>query len=88
MVKYRSGAGPISRFKNGSGSKTEYIKIMLIQPVSDPQNWGKKLRSATIVGDPDPGSGAFLTPGSGIRNKFFSDPGFRIPYLKPILWRV
>ncbi len=25
--------------------------------------------------DPDPGSGAFLTPGSGIRNKFFSDPG-------------
>jgi hypothetical protein len=25
--------------------------------------------------DPDPGSGAFLTPGSGIRNRFFPDPG-------------
>ncbi len=24
------------------------------------------------VADPDPGSGAFLTPGSGIRNRFFS----------------
>jgi hypothetical protein len=29
--------------------------------------------------DPDPGSGAFLTPGSGIRNRFFPDPGSRIP---------
>ncbi len=28
--------------------------------------------------DPDPGSGAFLTPGSGIRKRFFLDPGFRI----------
>ncbi len=27
----------------------------------------------------DPGSGAFLTPGSGIRNRFFPDPGSRIP---------
>jgi hypothetical protein len=25
--------------------------------------------------DPDPGSGAFLTPGSGIRNRFIPDPG-------------
>jgi hypothetical protein len=33
----------------------------------------------TSVADPDPGSGAFLTPGSGsgIRNRFFS--GSRIP---------
>ncbi len=31
------------------------------------------------VADPDPGSGAFLTPGSGIRNRFFPDPGSRIP---------
>jgi hypothetical protein len=30
------------------------------------------------VADPDPGSGAFLTPGSGIRNGFFPDPGSRI----------
>ena len=26
----------------------------------------------------DPGSGAFLIPGSGIRNRFFPDPGSRI----------
>ncbi len=31
------------------------------------------------VADPDPGSGAFLTPGSGIRNGFFPNPGSRIP---------
>ena len=31
------------------------------------------------VADPDPGSGAFLTPGSGIRNRFFPVPGSRIP---------
>ncbi len=32
------------------------------------------------VADPDPGSSAFLTPGpgSGIRNRFFPDPGFCI----------
>jgi len=34
------------------------------------------------VADPDPGSGAFLTPGSGIRNRFFLllflDPGSEI----------
>jgi hypothetical protein len=32
------------------------------------------------VADPDPGSGigAFLTPGSGIQNRFFPDPGSRI----------
>ncbi len=42
-----------------------------------------KVRPDTVlysVADPDPGSGAFLTPGSGIRNGFFfgsriSDPG-------------
>jgi hypothetical protein len=43
----------------------------------------------------DPESSAFLTPGSGIRNRFFPDPGSRIPDLgsripdpKPILLRV
>jgi hypothetical protein len=29
----------------------------------------------TSVADPDPGSGAFLTPGTGIRDRFFPDPG-------------
>ncbi len=42
---------------------------------------------------PDPGSsqccgsgsgiGCFLTPGSGIRNRFFPDPGSRIPVPRP-----
>jgi hypothetical protein len=27
------------------------------------------------IRDPDPGSGAFVTPGSGIWNRFFPDPG-------------
>ncbi len=31
------------------------------------------------VADPDPGSSAFLTPGSGIRNRFFPDLRSRIP---------
>jgi hypothetical protein len=30
------------------------------------------------VADQDPGFGAFLTPGFGIRNRFFPDPGSRI----------
>ncbi len=30
------------------------------------------------VADPDPGSGAFLTPGSGMGKKSWSGPGFRI----------
>jgi hypothetical protein len=42
----------------------------------------------TIVADPDPGSGAFLTPGSDIRNRFFPDPGSRIPDPKPIFMRT
>jgi hypothetical protein len=42
----------------------------------------------TRVADPDPGSGAFLTPGSGIRNRFFPDPGSRIPDPKSIVLRV
>jgi hypothetical protein len=44
---------------------------------------GKEKNSVTLnnfssVADPDPGSDAFLTPGSGIRNRFFPDPGPRI----------
>jgi hypothetical protein len=31
------------------------------------------------VADPDPRLGAFLIPGSGIPNMFFSDPGSRLP---------
>ncbi len=38
------------------------------------------------VADPDQGSGAFLTPRSGIRNRFFPDPGSRIP--NPYFWEL
>ncbi len=38
------------------------------------------------VADPDPGSVAFLTPGSGIRNRFFPDLGSRIP--NPYFWEL
>ncbi len=34
----------------------------------------------------DPESGAFLTPGSGIRNRFFADLGSRIP--NPYFWEL
>jgi hypothetical protein len=37
------------------------------------------------VADPDPGSG---DPGSGIRNRFFLDPGSRIPDPKPKFLRT
>jgi hypothetical protein len=36
----------------------------------------------------DPGSGAFLTPGSGIRNRFIPDPGSRILDPKHIFLRA
>jgi hypothetical protein len=38
-----------------------------------------KPKKSSSVADPDPGSDAFLTPGSGIRNMFFPDLGSRIP---------
>ncbi len=39
------------------------------------------------VADPDPGSGigCFLTPGSGIRNRFFPDPGSQDHIFKSFL---
>ncbi len=40
------------------------------------------------VADPDPGSGAFLTPGSSIHYRFFPDPGSRIPDPKPTFLRA
>ncbi len=38
----------------------------------------------TSVADPDPGSCAFMTPGSGIRITFSLDPGSRTWDPKPI----
>jgi hypothetical protein len=41
---------------------------------------GKKKQSTSVA---DPGSGAFLTPGSEIRNGFVLDPGFPNSFLGP-----
>ena len=49
---------------------------------------GKNQDRLASVADPDPGSGAFLTPGSGIGNRFFPDPGSRIPDPTPIFSRA
>ncbi len=48
-----------------------------------PVAW-KRVKHISSVPDPDPGSGAFLTSGSGIRNRFFS--GSRIP--NPYFWEL
>jgi hypothetical protein len=39
----------------------------------------KETALKSSVADPDTGSGAFLTPGSRIWNRFFPDPGSRFP---------
>jgi hypothetical protein len=51
----------------------EAWKCLICQKVQQALNHPHKAK--TSVADPDPGSGAFLTPGSGIRNRFFPDPG-------------
>jgi hypothetical protein len=38
-----------------------------------------RIRDPVLFWPLDPGSGAFLTPGSGIRNRFIPDPESRIP---------
>ncbi len=64
----RAGAGSIrQRYRSGNPDPH--------QNVTDPQHC---LAHCFSVADPDPGSGAFLTPGSGILNRFFPDPGSRI----------
>jgi hypothetical protein len=59
-----SGSGSTSqRYGSGSGSFYHQAKTL------------RKSLIPTSVADPDRGTGAFLTPGSGIRNRFFPDPG-------------
>ncbi len=41
--------------------------------------------SHKCVVDSDPGSGAFLTPGSGIRNRFIPDPGSQTHIFKSLV---
>jgi hypothetical protein len=71
----------VKRFPDGSASASKNLSILTQKIVSK-----LSVFITDSVADPDPGSGAFLTPGSGIRNEFFSgsrisDPGSRIPDL-------
>jgi hypothetical protein len=54
------------------------FSLVLVDVLGPPgQAWHippPRLPAGSSVADPDPGSGAFLTPGSGIRNGFFPDP--------------
>jgi hypothetical protein len=54
--------------------------------ISDPES--KNSNKICSVADPDAGSGAFLTPGSGIGFFRIPDPGSRIPDPKPIHLRA
>ncbi len=57
-------------------------KKILVQECRDMHFcYRQSLSHVTSVADPDPGSGAFLLPGSGIRIRFFPIPdlGSRIP---------
>ncbi len=71
-----------------------YITSLLTQNGKVPMPYRLEISYASFlmanhsVADPDPGSGAFLAPGSGIRNRFFPDPGSRIPDPKPIFLRA
>ncbi len=42
----------------------------------------RRSRFAACFADSDPRSGAFLTPGSGIRNRFFADSGSQTKFLR------
>jgi hypothetical protein len=70
FVAGRAGSRLPSRDRAGAENK-ECITLSFSQTMN---RCGKKKQS-TSVADPDPGSGAFLTPGSGIRNGFVPDPG-------------
>ncbi len=69
--------------KDGVLLKSHSPLFSIIVPVS----YLFKPRSISVavrVADSDLGSGVFLTPGSGIRDRFFSYHGSRIPVPQPI----
>jgi hypothetical protein len=54
------------------------VTVEIMDQVRVLRTYRNRLILNNNVADPDPGSGAFLTPGSGIRNRFFPDPGSQI----------
>ncbi len=65
--------------------KHSIVVLSNLLPTSESE-FNETFKLNISVADPDPGSGAFLTPGSGIRNRFFPDPGSRIP--DPYFWEL
>ncbi len=59
--------------------RTIYRSRVALEISPDPLRSESEPLLKISVADPDPGSGAFLTPKSEIRNRFFPDPGSRIP---------
>jgi hypothetical protein len=59
------------RENSARATEVQQLRIELQRYISEV---GEVARLGTSVADPDPGSGAFLTHGSGIRNRFFPDP--------------
>ncbi len=79
---------PTSKTKERNLNKVTYGKHTVLGVVRSSQENDILRMEGLSVADPDPGSGAFLTPGSRIRNRSFSNPGSRIPDPKPIFLRA
>ena len=78
-------SGEVRRVGGGPEGRS-ILTLLLSVKMSFTQRelWGEGKREVgSSVADPDPGSGAFLTPGSGIRNGFVLDPGFPNSFLGP-----
>ncbi len=65
---------------NALTTRLDLTQCDLIYSLFSSSFYSRNLSPRSSVADPDPGSGigCFLTAGSGIRNRFFLDPGSRI----------
>ncbi len=63
-----------------------FLSVPLLQVEYNWTGLNVKLLAGCSVADPDPGYGTFLTPGSGILNRFFPDLESRIP--NPYFWEL
>jgi hypothetical protein len=70
---FPAGTSEISAARGRIGTLSS-VQIFYI--IFGSQSVRKEVKKAVLwIRIQDPGSGAFLTPGSGIRNRFFPDPG-------------
>ncbi len=86
-LRCRSGSG-FPKWR-GSGSATLPFHAHLLKQLQDAElllDTGTIWLFSSSVADPDPGSSAFLTPGSGIG--FFRIPGLGSRILNPYFWEL